>query len=263
MNQTNKLNKSLFESLTQKWWFYLILILIWMFIPIIVSKNFDYTQINQIVKEALMFGLVPYVIIQPILHIMIIVMVVGIFIFKNKFRRFFSIWVAINYFLVAFLQNIVMTITYGLVFLTQNLILMVIVGIFWVHEIKSCKMDYTLEKIPLWRYWVIPLAFLAFWFPVDRFTGMPDFNLSYLLYSDSALAFCMITPIYLAVISLFYPKINRPTIRVNSFIGIIFGLINIMNVFISPLNYWWITILHIPLLSISVYMFILSIKKEK
>ena len=92
---------------------------------------------------------------------------------------------------------------------------------------------------------------------------MPDFNLSYLLYSDSALAFCMITPIYLAVISLFYPKINRPTIRVNSFIGIIFGLINIMNVFISLLNYWWITILHIPLLSISVYMFILSIKKEK
>ncbi|MHA1752035.1 MAG: hypothetical protein ACTSYZ_06655 [Candidatus Helarchaeota archaeon] len=91
MDQTNKLNKSLFESLTQKWCFYLILILIWMFIPIIVSKNFDYTQINQIVKEALMFGLVPYVIIQPILHIMIIVMVIGIFIFKNKFRRFFSI----------------------------------------------------------------------------------------------------------------------------------------------------------------------------
>jgi len=262
MEQVNEISKKdKFDEITKKWWFYLIIVLIWFFIPIIVSKNFDYTQINQIINEALMFGLVPYIVIQPLLHILIICMVIGIFIFNNKFKKIFNLWIAINYFLVAFLQNIVIIGTYGLVILTQNLILILIIGIFWIYEFFKGKIDYTLEKIPLWRYWVIPLAFLAFWLPADRITGMPDFNPLYLLYSDSALAFCMITPIYLAIISLFYPKINKATIRVNSFIGIIFGIINVMNGFFNPLYYWWVAILHIPLLSISLYMFILSIKK--
>jgi Na+(H+)/acetate symporter ActP len=135
-----------------------------------------------------------------------------------------------------------------------------IVAGFWAWEAVVLKNDYTFRKLPIWRYWVVPLAVLAFWYPSSK--GRPDFNPVNLITSGSGLAFCLMTPVYLTLLSLYWPRVNMPAMRVTSLVGLIIGLYNMyVNFGINPGRLWWNGVLHIPLLSISVYGLILSLKK--
>jgi len=74
----------------------------------------------------------------------------------------------------------------------------------------------------------------------------------------------MMTPVYLAVLILHWPRVNAATLRVTSFSGIIVAFWNvIVNFFIAPDTLWWNGILHLPLLFISIYAFILSFRKSE
>jgi len=91
---------------------------------------------------------------------------------------------------------------------------------------------------------------------------MPDFNPLYLLTSGAGLTFCMMTPVYLAVLTLHYPKVNMATMRVTNLVGIIITVYNVvLNFFMEPAILWWNGVLHIPLLCISGYGLCLSLKK--
>ncbi|MHC4693384.1 MAG: hypothetical protein ACYS67_11645, partial [Planctomycetota bacterium] len=114
----------------------------------------------------------------------------------------------------------------------------------------------------IWRYWVVPLAVLAFWYPSSR--GRPDFNPVLLFTNSAGLAFCLMTPVYVGLLSLYWPRVNLPAMRVTSLVGLIIGLYNMYaNFGINPGRTWWNGILHIPLLVISLYGLILSLKRPK
>ena len=180
---------------------------------------------------------------------------------RNRVTRLFSIYVAITYVLFAFLQSIAFTEKYGLGIITINLIMFLVVAAFWFWEAILRKNDFTPGKRPAWKYWVIPLAFLAFWYPLNPCTGMPDFNPIYLLTNMSGLTFCMMTPVYLAILTLYYPRVNIATLRVTSLVGAIIGFYNIMvNFFMNPSVLWWNGVLHMPLVTISIYALALSFK---
>jgi len=85
-------------------------------------------------------------------------------------------------------------------------------------------------KAPAWKYWVFPLAFLAFWFPHSITDGsvVPDFNPTSILTSEAGLTFCMMTPVYLAILTLYYPRINMTTLRITSLVGVIIGFYNVL-----------------------------------
>ncbi|MHC1591531.1 MAG: hypothetical protein ACXQS8_05555 [Candidatus Helarchaeales archaeon] len=247
--------------LTRKWWFYLILLLFW-FLPFISTGSLMPWEMGDVISEVLRTGLKPYLFLEPFLHVLIIVMIVLVIVFKNKFGRIFAVWIAVNYVLVAFLQNIALTQAHGIVILLGNLVLFLIVAGFWSLEAVQSKNDYDFQKPEAWKWWVVPLAVLAFWLPVNSL-GYPDFNPLYFLISESPLAFCMITPVYLAVISFIYPGINRPTIRVTSFLGTFYGVVNISLGLMNLITGWWMAVVHVPLLSISLYMFVYSIRSEE
>lgn len=78
------------------------------------------------------------------------------------------------------------------------------------------------------------------------------------------LAFCLMTPVYVGLLTLYWPRVNIATMRVTSLVGLIIGLYNMYaNFGINPGRTWWNGILHIPLLIISVYGLILSLKCPK
>ena len=52
----------------------------------------------------------------------------------------------------------------------------------------------------------------------------PDFNPLMLLTNEAGVTFCMMTPTFLAVLTLFFPLVNRAVLRVTSFVGILLGL---------------------------------------
>jgi len=252
------------ESITRKWWFFLIFILI-QFIPPYTSKAIPLSEIGrgtrEILSNAIVFLCTP---LFPIFKIIPLILVISIIIFRNRVSRLFSFYVAVSYVLFAFLQSIAYTEKYGLGILTLNLLMVLIVAIFWFWEIIAQKNDFTVQKQPLWRYWVIPFAFIAFWYPANSDTFMPDFNPIYLFTNVAGLTFCMMTPVFLAVLTMYYPRVNIATLRVTGLVGSIIGFYNMwVNFFISSGKLWWNGVLHIPLLSISLYAFVLSLQKNE
>jgi hypothetical protein len=68
----------------------------------------------------------------------------------------------------------------------------------------------------------------------------------------------MMTPVVLAVLTLFHPAVNPAVLRVTSFEGMLLGAVNMIVWFIVEPWGWWMGVLHIPLVVISVYAFVLA-----
>jgi hypothetical protein len=250
------------ERITRRSWFYLIILLLQV-IPPYASKGFGPEEFGLVIGETLtncyVFDVSPW---YPLFKILPIVLVLLVILVGNRVSRVFSIYAAITYALVAVLQSVGVSETYGFGIILNNLIMFLMVAAFWVWEAVVNKNDFSPRKIPPWKYWVVPLAFLAFWYPANPSTRLPDFNPVLFFTNEAGLTFCMMTPLFLALLTLFHPKVNLATLRVNSLIGIIIGLYNLASNFvISPAELWWNGVLHIPLLSISLYAFVLSYRK--
>jgi hypothetical protein len=232
-------------------------------IPAYIERNYDPSKLGEITNYLLFHALISSVdFLYPVFKVVPILLVLSIIFFKNRATRWFSIYAGISYVLFAFLQNIAVTEEYGLAIFPNNIVMFLIVAAFWFWEALVHRNDFTPHKQPAWKYWVVPFAFLAFWYPANLTTLMPDFNPNYLLTNGAGLAFCMMTPLYLAILTIYHPRVNIATFRVTSIAGTIIGMMNILiNFFMVPSVYWWNGVLHIPLAAISMYGLILSFRK--
>ena len=251
------------ELITRKWWFFLFFILI-QFIPPYASKGLEVTETGKFIGEVLSHSLVyNFPSFYLIFKILPLVLVICMILLRNRVTRIFNLYVAIIYILFAFLQNIAFTEKYGLAIITINMVMFLLVAFFWFWEALIQKNDFTSPTKLSRKYWIIPLAFLAFWYPINPETMGPDFNILYLLTNEAGLTFCMMTPVYISLLILHYPRINLVTLRVTSLVGTIIGFYNILTNFIMfPNLLWWNGILHLPLISISVYGLIISLRKK-
>lgn len=256
--------QSTLELKTRRWWFFLLFILI-QFIPPYVSKGFEWSDIQAVVMEIFNNSLyVSCTALYPLFKIIPVLLIISIIFFRNRVVRPFAVYVGITYVLFAVLQNIAVTENYGLGITVNTLLVFVIVAAFWFWEAAAKKNDFTLQKIPVWRYWVVPFAFLAFWYPLNPATMMPDFSVSHLFTNAAGLAFCMMTPVYLALLTLYYPRVNVAALRVTSLVGVIIGFWNMVVSFvIDPNLLWWNGVVHIPLLTISIYGLVLSLRMRR
>jgi len=91
----------------------------------------------------------------------------------------------------------------------------------------------------------------------------PDFSPARLLTNESGLTYCMMTPVILAVMTLYHPTVNPAVLRVTSFVGMLFGAVNMLVWFVVMPSAWWMGVLHIPLLMISIYAFVLGFRTSK
>lgn len=60
-----------------------------------------------------------------------------------------------------------------------------------------------------------------------------------------------------------HPRVNLSVLRVTSLVGVIIGLGNMWLEIVLKPAYWWVGVLHIPLLSISAYGLVLSFRTER
>jgi len=253
------------EWLTGRWWFILVFVLLGFILPPYASKGYEYSETGKVIQYILENSLLHDVSsLYPIFKILPILLVISIFFFRNQVTRLFSIYAGITYILFAFLQGIGITKEYGLGIVTGDIVMLLIVAAFWFWEAKMGKNDFTPKKFSIWNYWALPLAFLAFWFPLNLETIKPDFNPIYLFTNQAGLAFCMMTPVYLSILIFYYPKVNIQTLRITALSGIIIGFWNmVVNFLIKPDILWWNGVLHLPLIFISIYALILSFRKPQ
>ena len=126
-----KRNFNFLLELTEKWWFFLVLFAAQFFLFPITTKNFEFSEFGIIIGKTLSNSLMGdfknyYLYFQfPTIIILLV-----LFIFKNRFKRFFTIYVIISYVLFGFLQNIGITEEYGISIVTINLIMFLFVPYF-------------------------------------------------------------------------------------------------------------------------------------
>ena len=251
------------NRITRRWWFFLAIFLI-QFIPPYTTQSYDPvetgTVVQMILSQAVVYSLKSW---YPLFKIIPIVLIIGLVLYGNRISRIFSIYAGLSYLLFAFLQSIALTKEYGLGVIISNLLMFILVALFWFWEAASLENDFSPQKPRSLRsYWALLPAFFAFWGPINMETMAPDFNPIYVVTSGAGLAFCMMTPVYLAVLLAFYPRVNIPLLRVTALIGLIIGFYNaLVNFVFLPKVLWWNGILHLPLLAISLYALILAYRK--
>jgi hypothetical protein len=251
-------NQGKLDAWTKRWWLYLILLVLF-FIPSFASRNFDPRDsmdlIGQVLSNPLIYA---YPVLMPVAKAIPLLLIAGLLLFGNRVRRAFNIYIALLYIALAIFQTTGNTDDYGFVVLTGNLVLLLVVGILWVWEAIVQRNDFTPRKIQLWRWWVVPVAAVAFLAPVNASTMTPDFNAVRMLTNEAGLTACMMTPVVLAVLTLYHPTVNNAVLRVSSFLGMLLGAINMIVWFGVERWGWWMGVMHIPLLLISIYGFVLG-----
>jgi len=264
MENKNLNEKKGLELIAGKWWFLTIFVLVGIMTPPIVTRGFEFSKIWEIIFYILNNALIKdYTFLYPIFRVLPIVLIFALILVRGRISRIFSLYAAITYLLFAFLQVIAITDKHGFGILTGNFILMLTVAVFWFWEAVVNKNDFNSCRRSLDRYWVIPLALLAFWYPIDLQTMNPDFSLIHFFTNPAGLFFCTMTPVYLAVLILYYPKVNIATMRVTSLLGTIIGFGTMVASFIiDPTIRWWDGILHLPLVFISIYALYLSFRRK-
>ncbi len=240
------------EKAVWKWWFYLVFVLI-QFLPTYAAKGFDPRDMGEVISTVLSNAVITSLdIVYPLFKLIPMLLIVLIIFRKKGVGRWFNLYAGLSYLLFAVLQHIAVTEEYGFSIVTSNLVMLLVVAAFWFWDAAAQKNEFVPIPQPKWRYWVIPLALIAFWYPLNPATLLPDFNPIYLITNGAGLAFCMMTPVYLAILYLHYPKINLATMRATGLAGIIIAFFNIlMNFIMFPESMWWNGVLHLPLLMIS------------
>lgn len=244
------------EALTKKWWFFVAILILQSVAMPVSTQNFDQNKISDIIwttlGNSIQVKMSDYFIYFQIISLAFIILLIA---YKNKFAKAFNAYVFISYIVFAFIQNIAITEIYGVSVVTVNVIMFLFVAYVWFKEFLLQKNDYSFANLNLKNCWILILAIIAYWCPLNQNMEF-DFNPINFLYNGSALAFCLTTPLFLAIMTINIPKINIVTYRITAIFGVVIGLYNMLS-FMNPqtIN---IGIIHIPLLVISSYAMIKS-----
>jgi hypothetical protein len=249
------------ERLTRKWWFYLLLFIVPTILPPFAGTGLGYWRelgsFTWYVSDMVYAKKLTHGASMPVMHLLVVLLILALLIFGRRFGRAFSFLVALNFAYVTFIQTSVITERYGLVVISELFAWYLVVFLLWLWEGFSPKNDYAWDKSIRTPWWAIPLAVIAFWDP--DIAWQP--HLGFFIHSYSPTAFCMMTPIYLTVLLFIHPRVNVLLLRVQGFTGVIIGVITLVVAFMKEPSdglYW--TLLHVPLIAISLYSFILGIR---
>jgi len=186
----------------------------------------------------------------------------GLFLFRNKLRTVFSLFVAVPYLVFYSVQLIGFNHPkFGTVFHLGGFVMIAIISMSWLIEVFQKKNDYSKISFRPVHLLLIPAAFFAFWLPEQN--NLPHFDPLLILTSGGGLALCMMLPVYITIQSLFYPDINMFIMRVIGIFGLLFASYNIFFTWGSNFSQaWWGGAEHLPMLLISVYAIIVGYRKH-
>lgn len=251
------------EISTGHWWFF-ILVLVWQAVAVpYASRNFSFSNWAGICSDTLAHAFISHLRAWNTMFKILPLLLFGLALFQRRAGRLFSLFAGLSYVMFAVVQNVAISPRYGFSFITVNVGMFLLVALSWFQEVRAGQTVYSFRGLPLWRYWVVVPALFAFWAPGNPHTGALDFGLGTLLGNDAGMAFCLMTPFYLAILSLCHPRVNRVTMRVTSLIGLILGLYNLFFIFLMKTAPVLAGVIHLPLVIVPVYTLILAYRQPR
>jgi hypothetical protein len=242
-------------------WIYIVIFLA-SFIPAYTRLPIDSQESYKVVAEVLAKPIIyRFTYLFPIAKLILILYFICPILWKNKFSKIYSIMAVILLSTVIIFQNMSNDTSYVFTILIGNVIAQMVIVILFLWEIKVNKNDFSEYNISPINIVTFILGFLAFWMPSKD--GIMYFSVKDILFNEAGLTFCMIIPIIITSLLMYYKTVNITLLKIMSFIGIYYGLLNQMTWFVLNPVYWWMGILHLPLLINSIIGFIIAIKEEK
>jgi hypothetical protein len=218
-------------------------------LPPITEHPYDPRNTQDVILSILMVSTIPYQAWGWVFHAATLALVLVIVIKPQKSGRLVAAYFGLNYLIIAGLQTHAITDQYGYAVHTGALVATALIGILWLVVALRGTLGASFKGVPPWRWFLLPLALLVFWSPVAVKDGaiIPNFDPRLLLTSvDYGLTYCFMTPVFLFLLILFYPEVDKFTLRVTAFNGLIYGILNLSH-WSDPARYW-IGVMHIPLI---------------
>lgn len=231
-----------------------------LFIPPYTNSPYPISQWPNIIIDIMIYSAKPYHFLAPIFHIFTIILIVLIITLKDKVTRLLNIYFGISFLVFGVFQNIGYIPEYGLAIYWTGIIACFIAAFFCFQEVFIKKSIYSPKnKIISTRYaWMIPFSIFSFWGPSQKI-----FDPNLFLTSSYGVSFCLTVPVFLTLLMLFYfPNTNMRVLRTISFMGFVMGILNFLRILVGN-NFWISIVIHIPLVLISAYCFLISFKETK
>jgi hypothetical protein len=227
------------------------------FLPTYASVPFEQQDMMLVIRDVFLQTSVAYLWLSPAIHLATIMLIIAIFLYGRRTSRIADVFFGFLFLFVAFSNHIAITENYGLVVITGNVVQIVVVGLLWLWDAWKPRNEFVFQRLPLWRYWVIPFTILAFWSPINADLS-PNLSPLLLLTSSFGVMFCPTTPVVIALLTLIYPRVNRYVLGVTSFVGFLIGIFNAISLMIMPGYSVWNFVLHLPLIFISLYGLVMT-----
>lgn len=252
------------KNLGNRIWFKILLTLT-LFIPAYAEGTYDPQESANIITTVLKNPLsisIPWLL--PIFKLLLLIALLLPTISRKYSRKLLLGYYSFILLIVGLFQNMSFTEEFGFVWLIGNTVIQFIVLAFCLYDVIKDKAIIEKDNLNKNRLCILPLMALAFLMPfgVQNDIIIPSFDLS-VLYNEVALTYCMITPVVLGVLILYSKGVYKPTLSIISYVGLLYGLLNMPTWFVIDADSWWMGVLHLPLLILSLYGLILAYKERK
>ncbi len=236
-------------------WFKVVLTII-MFLPLITQSPYQPADTTDITAQVLSHPLITQMkVLLPIAKALLLAAVMIPFITKAQSQKVLLSYYGIILLIVGLFQNMANTNEYGYVWLTGNALVQFIVAIYCFYDLVKSKTIIKKAYLHKKRLWVIIPMALAFFMPYSINANniiAPSFTPS-IFYNEAGVTYCMITPVVIGIMIMFSKGIYKPLLSVISYVGFLFGLLNMITWFVMQSQNLWMGVLHLPLLILSLY----------
>ena len=243
------------KPFTQTNWFRAA-VLICLFLPLYTQSPYDPQQTPDLIYQVLSHPLTSH--LEPLMSIFklgLLLAVLSPLFLKRRGAAVVLAYYTFLLFIVGALQNTTITENYGFVWIVGNTIVHYMLAVICLVDICKRHTQLSRHHFDKSKLWIAPLMLLALLMPYGVSAdgnAIPDISMR-MLTNDAALTFCMITPVVIGTLLLFWRGVHRPTLAGLSFVGAIFGIINGLLWFTLRPESWWMGVLHLPLLIISTH----------
>lgn len=241
------------KPISHRWWFRAALTLC-LFLPAISAVSYDPAITTEVVRAVLEY---PYVMsataILPFAKLVLLTIAIVPFLRIRQSGRIVLGTYAGLLLVVAPLQNMADTDEFGFVWLVGNTGVQLIVAAWCFIDVAQSRTTLTLANMQRERLWLIAPMALALLMPYTVHSDHVTASLASVLWNEAGVTYCMITPVVLGVLLIFADGVDRRTLSVISYVGLLFGLLNFIVWFVVNPRDWWMGVLHLPLLITAIY----------
>lgn len=221
-------------------------------IPPVATRGYDPAASATLVRTVLAHPIVNELPVLVVVAKYALLAVAVALLARPPLRRLGWGYYAVALAVIAVGQNLALTQEYGWVWLPGNTAVQLVVAGFALAEAVRAAPEPTGSGTSASRWWmVVPMA-LAWLFPYVVVDGQVRPGLpAAALVNEAGLTYCMVTPVILGAFLI--GGESTPALRVTAWVGLLFGLLNAMTWFLLAPGSWWMGVLHLPLLVLSLY----------